>query len=382
MSLSVFVIAGETSGDFLAARLLEALIERRGPLRLEGVGGPELARLGLESRFPMEELALVGIAEVVPHLPRLLRRLGETQRAIRAMRPDLVLSVDAPSFSLRVQGRIGDVGAARVHYVAPQAWAWRPGRAKRLGHVVDRLLYVLPFEEAFFERYGVAGVHVGHPLVERVPALPAFTARRRGDGPPVLCLLPGSRRSELRRHLPLLRASVAELAPRHPGLSCLLPTLPHLEGEVRSATDAWPVPLRIVGPAERFDAYAAADMALAASGTVGLELALARLPAVIFYRTSALTAFLARRLIRVGHVSLINLVAGREVVSELLQEAATPSSLAAAADRLLDDAPDDGPWCRQRDALDEVARRLGSGETAPSARAAIAVDALLRARGL
>ncbi len=236
MSLKVFVIAGETSGDFLAARALEALAERCGPLQLDGIGGSELEGLGLRSRFPMEELALVGIAEVVPHLPRLVRRLGETIAAIRAARPDLVLSVDAPSFGLRVQSRIADVGAARIHYVAPQAWAWRPGRAKRLGHIVDRVLYVLPFEEAFFQTYGVAGVHVGHPLVERVPALAGFLARERRAGPPCLCLLPGSRRSELRRHLPILRGAVERLAARHDNLSCVLPTLPHLTGEIAAET--------------------------------------------------------------------------------------------------------------------------------------------------
>ncbi len=145
MSLRIFVIAGETSGDFLAARLLEALADRVGPLALDGIGGPELERLGLVSRFSMDELSLVGVAEVVPHLPRLIARLRATTAAIRASRPDLVLTVDSPAFSLRVQARIGDVSAKRVHYVAPQAWAWRPGRAAALARIVDRVLYVLPF---------------------------------------------------------------------------------------------------------------------------------------------------------------------------------------------------------------------------------------------
>ncbi len=373
----MFVIAGETSGDFLAARLLAALSERRGPLVLDGIGGPELTQLGLESRFPMEELALVGVAEVLPHLPRLIGRVGATCRAIRETRPDLVLSVDAPAFSLRVQARIGDVGAPRVHYVAPQAWAWRPGRAAQLAHIVDRVLFVLPFEEAFFERYGVQGVEVGHPLVERVPALPAYADRRRGDGPPLICLLPGSRRTELRRHLPLLEATVALLGERYGGLRAVLPTLPHLAPDVRDAVASWPVPVRVVGPEERFAAYAEADLALAASGTVGLELALARLPAVIFYRTSPLTAFLARRLIRVSHVSLINLIAGQGVVPELLQERASPDALAGAGAALLDDP---GAWRQQVDALDGVARALGAGDIPPSERAAEAVDRLLAER--
>ena len=374
MSLRVFVIAGETSGDFLAARLMEALAERVGPLALDGIGGPELERLGLASRFSMDELSLVGLAEVVPHLPRLIARLRATTAAIRASRPDLVLTVDSPAFSLRVQARIGDVGAKRVHYVAPQAWAWRPGRAAALTRTVDRVLYVLPFEADFFEGYGVAGVEVGHPLVERVPAHDAYLNRRRADRPATLCLLPGSRRSEIARHVPVLRDAVARLAATHPGLRCVLATLPARADEVRALTHDWPTPLAIEDdPPRRFDAYARADLALAASGTVGLELALARLPTVVLYRTSRLTAALARRLIRVPHVSLLNLIAGREVVPELLQERCTGGDLAAVAGRLLDDR---AAWHAQVDALDGIARALGAGGEAPSRRAAAAVAAL------
>jgi lipid-A-disaccharide synthase len=375
VTVRVFIIAGETSGDFLAARLLEALGERLGPLSLDGIGGPELERLGLVSRFAMDELSLVGVAEVVPHLPRLLRRLRQTTRAIRAARPDLVLTVDSPAFSLRVQARIGDVGAKRVHYVAPQAWAWRPGRAAELATIVDRVLFILPFEAAFFRDYGVEGVEVGHPLVEHVPARDAFLRRRRGEGAGTLCLLPGSRRGEIRRHLPVLRDAVMRLAADRPGLRCVLVTLPGRADEVAALTAAWPTPLVIETDRERrFDAYAHADVALAASGTVGLELALARLPTVVLYRTSPLTAALARRLIRVPHVSLLNLIAGREVVPELLQERCTGAEVAAAVGRLLDDAT---MWRAQVRELEAIAGALGAGGEAPSRRAAAAVAALL-----
>jgi lipid-A-disaccharide synthase len=326
----------------------------------------------------MDELSLVGIAEVVPHLPRLIRRLRQTTQAIRATRPDLVLTVDSPAFSLRVQARIGDVETRRVHYVAPQAWAWRPGRAAELARIVDRVLFVLPFEAEFFRRYGVEGVEVGHPLVERVPALDAFLHRRRGDGPATLCLLPGSRRSEIARHVPVLRDAVARLAVDRPGLSCVLATLPARADEVRALTAAWPTPLAVEAePARRFDAYARADLAFAASGTVGLELALARLPTVVLYRTNPLTAALARRLIRVPHVSLLNLIAGREVVPELLQEGCTGAGLAAAAARLLGDGR---AWWAQVRELDLIARALGAGGAPPSRRAAAAVAALFDTR--
>ncbi len=375
MTLRVFVVAGETSGDFLAARLLRALAPQVGGLELMGVGGPELGRLGLESRFPMDELSLMGFAEVVPHLPRLIRRLGETAAAARTMRPDLVLTVDAPAFTLRVLHRLRDLEAAKVHYVAPQAWAWRPGRAAKLAHLVDRLLAVLPFEPAFFARYGVDAVDVGHPIVEQVPALPAFLDRRRGERP-LLCLLPGSRRGEIARHVPILRGTVAHLAKHHSGLGCVLPTPPAREGEVRALTADWPVPLTIeADPERRFACYAAADLALAASGTVGLELALARLPTVVLYRTSWLTAAVARRLIQVPYVSLINLVADTAVVPELLQERCTPTELAKASRTLLGD---ETVWRAQVRALDGVAKQLGAGGRPPSERAAAEVLALLR----
>jgi len=379
VSARIFVVAGETSGDFLAARLLQALAERRGPLALDGVGGPELARLGLVSRFAMDELSLVGLAEVVPHVPRLWRRLRQTAAAVRASRPDLVLTVDSPAFSLRLQARVGASGVRRVHYVAPQAWAWRPGRAAELARIVDRVLYVLPFEPAFFERYGVDGVAVGHPLVEVVPSLSAFFERRREARPPRLCLLPGSRRSEIARHVPALRDATARLAASYPGLACVLVTPPGRAEEVHRLTAGWPAPLVVESdPAARFQRYAEADLALAASGTVGLELALARLPTVVHYRTGRLTAAIARRLIRVPHVSLINLIAGRSVVPELLQERCRGADIAHAADELL---RDEHAWRRQVAALDEVARALGAGGEAPSRRAAAAVDALLPARG-
>lgn len=374
MSLRIFVVAGEVSGDLLAARLLGALARMRGPLELQGVGGAELAKLGLQSRFPMDELSLVGLTEIVPHLPRLLRRIGETAAAARAMQPDLVLTVDVPGFTLRVLDRLRDLDAVKVHYVAPQAWAWRPGRAAKLRTLVDRLLVVLPFEPAFFAQYGVDAVDVGHPIIEQVPALPAYFDRRQAV-PPTLCLLPGSRRTEISRHVPLLRASVATLAGRFPGLRCILPTLAGRLEQVQEMTAAWPAPLSIEADrARRFDAYAEADLALAASGTVGLELALARLPTVVLYRTSWLTAAIVRRLALVRHASLINLVADAEVVPELIQERATPAALADAATSLLTDP---GAWRRQVDGLDRVARALGAGVTAPSERAAAEVDRLL-----
>ncbi|HET6469834.1 MAG TPA: lipid-A-disaccharide synthase, partial [Geminicoccaceae bacterium] len=244
-SLRLFVVAGEPSADRLGGGLVAALRALApGPVELGGVGGPALAAAGLRPLFPMEELALMGLVEVLPALPRLRRRLGETERAARAFRPDAVLTIDGPGFNLRLLRRLRDLACPRVHYVAPQAWAWRPGRARRLAGLADRVLLLLPFEEAFFRGYGVPCTLVGHPVIEAAPpaeAPEAFRARL-GVAPdaPLLCLLPGSRASEVRRHLPVMRAVLARLAAASPELRLVLPTVSGVAAAVRAGVAGWP----------------------------------------------------------------------------------------------------------------------------------------------
>jgi lipid-A-disaccharide synthase len=378
------MLAGEPSGDMLGGRLIRALrAQAGGPLELFGVGGARMREQGLVSLFPMDELSLFGIGEVLPHLPNLARRLRLTAREITRRRPDLVLTIDAPGFALRLQRRLKRLPTLRVHYVAPQVWAWRAGRAARLAQDVDHLLALLPFEPAYFERHGLASSFVGHPVVEEAAGRrdgPAF--RRRYDIPqdaPLLCLLPGSRRQELAYHLPVLEETVARLWQRMPRLRVVLPTLGHLAPQVRGAVEGWKVPVLVLEDRwERFEAYAASWLAIAASGTVSLEVALAGLPLITIYRTGLLTGWLARRLITVPHVNLVNLILRRPVVPELLQEDCRPELIAASAARLM---TDEHLRQEQQAALAEAIGLLGGiGEPSPSQRAAARILEILTMR--
>lgn len=374
MSTPVFLLAGEPSGDMLGGRLMQALREQgRGELEFFGVGGPRMAERGLESLFPMDELSLIGFTEILPHLPRLLRRLRQTTDEIGRRRPALVLTIDSPGFALRLQRRLAGRPLVRVHYVAPQAWAWREERAAGLARDLDHLLALLPFEPAFFGRHGVSCTFVGHPIVEE--------AGKPGDGPrfrrrhgipadaPLLCLLPGSRRGEVAQHLPVLEQAVALLWRRVSSLRVVLPTLPGIAPLVKQLVAHWQLPVLVLEDrTDRFDAYAASWLAIAASGTVSLEVALAGLPVITIYKTGPVTAWLARRLIRVPHVNMVNLILGRPAVPELLQEDCRPDLIAGAACRLIDD---ERLRQDQQSALAEAVARLGgAGERPPSQRAA------------
>lgn len=369
----VFLIAGEASGDVLGARLMVALKKKTGgQIRFDGIGGPLMQAEGLVSRFPMGELSLLGIAEIVPHLPRLLRRIRETVEAIKAERPAALVTIDAPAFCLRVSGKLADEGIPRIHYVAPQHWAWRPGRARELAHATDHLMGLLPFEPAFFKIYGVDCEFAGHPVVEGGAGTgdgAAFKARHGiADDVPVLVLLPGSRRGEVGRLMPVFREAIERLAADRPGLRVVLPTVAHVAPLVRETVAGWTVPVLVVEDAtEKFDAFAAATAALAASGTVALELALSGAPTVISYRIQPITGLLARLLLTVEFVSLVNIVVGRGIVPELIQRNCTVEKIVGEVGRLLDD-----PTARttQRAGFKELAEKLGVGGPSPSERAA------------
>ena len=374
----VFLVAGEPSGDVLGARLMAALRQRTaGGVRFAGIGGPAMTAEGLQPLFPMDELSLIGLVEVLPHVVGLARRLSQTVAAIRAMRPQAVVTIDAPGFCLRVASRLQGGGIPVIHYVAPSVWAWRPGRARRLARRVDHLLALLPFEPPYFTVHGLACTYVGHPVLELPPPAAAHRPRIAGR-PPVLCLLPGSRRHEIRRLLPIFRETVSLLRPSYPGLETVLPTVEPVADLVRDAVAAWPHPPAIVeGEAARLAAFATADLALCASGTVTLEAAVAGLPMVACYRIQPLSAAIVRRLIRVRYVTLVNLLVDRPVVPELIQENCTPPQLATALRQLLDD-PAAGE--RQRAGFVEALAKLAV-EGRPSDRAAeIVLDAIASRR--
>lgn len=386
--LSIFLIAGEPSGDALGAHLMAAIKELTGGrARFAGIGGPGMIGEGLESLFPMAELSVMGLVEVLPRAPRLLRRIGETVAAIRDLNPDAVVTIDAPGFCFRVAarlkkaGRRGAVIPPIVHYVAPQVWAWRPGRARTLARIIDHLLVLLPFEPPYFEKYGLACTYVGHPAFESETHHGNGGAFRAKFGiaadDPVLCLLPGSRIGEVSRLLPIYRATVERLMRQMPRLRIVCATAAAAADRVKSEVATWPVVVRVAEDDSRFDCMAASDVALAASGTVTLELARAGVPMVVAYRMNPITAWLARRVVRVQYANLANLVLGRGAIPELLLEDCYPEALASALLRLL---RDEGERQRQRAAMAEALARLGSGGPRPSLRAAKAVLGVIAAR--
>jgi len=379
--LRLFLIAGEASGDLIGARLMAALREAwPAPIQFVGVGGPRMAAEGLDILFPFDVLAVFGLAELVPRLPALIRRLGQTVRAVIEWAPDALITIDAPGFNYRVAARVrrnrpaGDCYPL-IHYVAPTVWAWRPQRALKTAAIFDHLLTLLPFEPPYFERVGLGCTFVGHPILEG-GADRGEAHRFRLEHPELaasrlVAMLPGSRVGEVRRLLPAFRATFERLSERRSDLVAVIPTVAHVADEVAAGVADWPVPtLLLHRDREKYDAFAAAEVALAASGTVALELALAKLPAVIAYRLHPLTVAVYRRLIRVKYANLVNLMHDRLVVPELLQENCRPSLLAEAVGRLLDD-----PEAReqQRAALTEVKGWLGAGGCLPSRRAAAVV---------
>lgn len=372
----IFLTAGEPSGDYLGARLMTALKARTGgAVRFVGVGGERMAAEGLTSLFPMSDLSVFGLAEVLPKLPLIRRRIRETALAARDLSPDVMVMIDAQGFSLRVARRLQGRCFPLIQYVAPTVWAWRPWRARTLARSLDHILTLFPFEPPYFEAEGLPASFVGHPVLE--------SGIDRGDGAgfrtrhglpataPLLAVLPGSRTGEVTRLLPVYRETVARLAADRPDLRFAVPTVPAVAALVRDAVADWPVPVTlVVGDDEKRDLFAAADAALAASGTVTLELGLAGVPMVVAYRLSALSAAIGRRLVRVRYACLINLALDRMAVPERLQEACTPDRLVAELAPLLDSAD---AAARQRADLMEALRRLGHGGPSPSDRAAAAV---------
>lgn len=376
----IFLIAGEPSGDALGAKLMRALSESSaGRVRFAGVGGERMAAEGLRSLFPLQDIAVMGLTEILPQVPRIMQRLRQTIGAVREQRPAVLVTIDAPTFCLRVAKQARALGIPVVHYVAPQLWAWRPERVKKLAGRIDRLLLLLPFEQKFFEDAGVPSVYVGHPVLEEAdaPRAPDFRARHAiAPDAPLLVVLPGSRRGLVGRMLPAYGEALERLRVRHQALRIVIPVVAGTAPIVGDAVRGWRVaPIIVSDPAEKRAALAAADAALTTSGTATLELAVAGLPMVVTYKVSALSAWLARRLIQVPHVAMPNLVAGRLIVPELLQENCTPDRIAEELHRLLHD-----PAARtaQKAALSEVCAKLGRDGPKPSARAAAVVLSEIR----
>ena len=377
--LRVFIVAGEHSGDHLGADLLAALRERVPDLAVAGIGGDAMARQGLVPLFPLSDIAVMGFVPVLARLPDLLRRIRQVAEAAVAARPDVLVIVDSPDFTHRVARRVRALAPAIpiVDYVSPTVWAWRPGRAPAMRAYVDHLLALLPFEpEAHRRLGGPPCTYVGHPLIERLSSLrpgpDELLARER----PTLLVLPGSRRSEIRRLTAVFGAAVARVAEAVPGLDVVLPAVTDLADDIRARVATWPVAPRVVtGEAAKLAAFRGARAALAASGTVTLELALAGVPMAVAYRVSPFETWL-RFVVKVPSIVLPNLILGENAIPEFLQQACTAEALSAALVPLLGDTPERAAQCEAFARLD-AAMRIAPGST-PSAEAASRVLAAVR----
>jgi len=373
----ILISAGEASGDAHGAALARALAARRPGTPLFGVAGQAMREAGVEPVARVEDIAVMGFVEVLRHLLRIWRAFRAILRAARERRPELAVLIDAPDFHLRLARRLSRRGVPVVYYIGPQLWAWRPGRVKKILRWVRRMLVIFPFEEAFYRGHGMQNVEfVGHPLLDR-PAPPDREVVRAQLGPALgstlVALLPGSRRSEASRHLPILLEAAERIAVQRPGVSFVLPVAPTLDPEdIEQRCAGTDIDLRIVQePAS--NVLAVCNAAAVVSGTATVEAALAGAPMVILYRTSWLSYLIARSLVKVEHIGMANLILGRRAAPELIQGEATPQQVADEVLKLLEtgEAAE-----AQRAAWSELRERLG-GEGEAASRAAQAALAVL-----
>ncbi|OYX45625.1 MAG: lipid-A-disaccharide synthase [Rhodobacterales bacterium 32-67-9] len=380
--MKLFLIAGEASGDALGAALMAGLKVLAPGIAFEGIGGARMEAEGLESRFPMEELSVMGLVEILPKYRQLKRRIAETAAAVAETAPDALVTIDSPDFCLRVAAAALALrpGLRTMHYVAPTVWAWRPGRAAKMAPVIDHVLALFPFEPPYMEAAGMSCDFVGHPVVAEPLAGPAETAAFRaahmiGPDQPLLLCLPGSRRSEVTRLAPPFEEAITRLRDREPALRVVIPTVRGVGDLVRGIVAGWKVaPLVVEAAADRRAAFAAADVALAASGTVSLELAANRVPMVIAHDFNWLTWQMMKRAALIDTVTLVNIVSETRAIPEFLGPACRPGPIAEALARLVDDAD---ARAAQVTAMATTLERLGQGGEAPGLRAARSVLAHL-----
>jgi lipid-A-disaccharide synthase len=378
--LRVFILAGEPSGDKLGGALMAGLKELRPDVVFEGIGGVQMQAEGLTSRFDMSELSVMGLAEILPKYRHLKRRIAQTAEAVVAMQPDVLITIDSPDFSLRVAKLVKANSSIRtVHYVAPTVWAWRPGRAAKMAQHIDQVLALLPFEPPYMQAAGMRCDFVGHPVVAEPVAdtaeAEAFRAENGLGQAPVLLVLPGSRRSEVARLGDRFSQAVKQAKAQHPDLKIVVPAAAPVADAVLALTQHWPDTI-VLDPREgdyegamtqKRAAFRAADVALAASGTVSLELAAADTPMIIAYDMSPLSRLIIGRMLLVDTVTLVNLVSDTRVVPEFIGKACTPEAIARGVSAVLA-APD-----AQHSAMALTMERLGKGGEAPGLRAARAV---------
>ena len=376
----LLIVAGETSGDQHGAEMIQALREEFPDLPMFGVGGDHLRAAGVETLYDIEALNVVGLVEVLAKVPSGLLMARRLLRAARQRRVRVVVVIDAPGFNLPFARWAKKAGLRVVYYVSPQIWAWRQNRVHKVARRVEKMLTLFPFEAPFYAAAGVDAEYVGHPLLDRLPDLPDRSQAAQNleldERRPIVALLPGSRRREVEHLLEPMLSALSLVRDRLPDVQGVLPVAPTVSDAVRKVVSGYSGALTVVDR-QSLTALRAADFALVASGTATLEAGLIGTPMVIVYRVSHLTAWLARRLLKVPHIGLINIVAGRRIVPELLQEAVTPRAMADNALNILQDAAE---AARIRSEL--TALRATMGEGGSSRRAAASIGAVLRkARG-
>ncbi len=368
-----FLVACEPSGDLLGARLMSALKKLfNGQVRFEGVGGERMQAEGLNTLFQQSELALFGLVELLPKIPHVLKRLEETVEAAKRIKPDAVITIDGPDFCFRLAKKLKGQKIPLIHYVAPTVWAWRPGRAKKIAKLYDHLLAILPFEPPYFEKVGLPCTFVGHTVMEqgadKGDAERFYKEMNVPRNMKIITVLPGSRRSEIKRLAPVFAETLKHLQPLTEGFKVIVPTVPQVLDFLGPYLKNWPIkPLVLIGDQQKYDAFAASHVSLAASGTVALELALAKTPHIIAYKLNPITVLLYRWFIKVKYANLTNLLLNRLVVPEFLQEFCAPEAMSKKLFELWSDA---SARNNQRKAFDEIKTMLINGDMPPSEKAA------------
>lgn len=379
--MKIYLIAGEPSGDALGARLMRAFADKYPDVSFYGVGGENMAHEGLKSIFDIADLSVMGLAEVIPSIPLVLKRIKQTVADIIRVQPDVVVTIDSWSFSARVHQalRRQKTGILQVHYVAPQVWAWKKKRAKTMYKYIDLLLTLFPYEPKYFTPYKLETVFVGHPVIEsRENWGNGLDFKKRYDideTQKVLTILPGSRKTEVSRLLPVFLETVKMFMIKHPDFCFVLPTVRTVEKTVRQMVEESGLPIQIItGTDDRRGAFLCADVAIAASGTVALELAIADVPHLITYKVSPLTAWVGRHCLKIQFVNLTNILLGREVVPELLQDDCNAPNILYYLEKLL---KKDELYERQKEGLSKLRVLMGMGEQTPSANACDAIARLI-----
>ena len=346
----IYVIAGEVSGDIIGAKLIREIKRlQKNKFSFAGVGGEQMTNEGVQSLFPISEMAVMGIFELVPHVPNLIRRIHETVQDIIVKKPVAVISIDSKAFTMRVAKLIqkkqkeSDKEIKLIHMVAPTVWAWRPGRAKNISKFLDHLLTLFPFEPPFFTRHGLPTTFIGHPLAEQPVGCSSIYRNIHDvdEATKIICLLPGSRPGEIKRLLPIFKKTLDLLLKKYPNIHIAMPTVVSVEGMLRRKTLDWETPVSIItDPEMKLNAFAASSAALAASGTVTLELAVAKVPSVIAYKVNPLSAIIGYFLVNQDAVVLPNKLTDEEIFPLYLQWKCTPYNLYEAVIQKIENPTD------------------------------------------